>query len=86
MQKNALLNDERTKALKELAAHISILPKEELFNWERTLSKLKTCYHVSEEKLQHAPMCSECKFRPIEIATNEKALLKKYKKIYHQCW
>ena len=77
MQKNALLNDERTKALKELAAHISILPKEELFNWERTLSKLKTCYHVSEEKLQHAPMCSECKFRPIEIATNEKALLKK---------
>ncbi|MFL0583699.1 DUF6079 family protein [Solibacillus silvestris] len=77
MLKNTLLNDAQTKALKELAAHISILPKEELFNWERTLSKLKTCYHVSEDSLQHTPMCSECKFRPIEIATNEKALLKK---------
>ena len=32
----------------------------------------------SEEKLQHAPMCSECNSeQPIEIATNEKALLKK---------
>lgn len=77
MQKNALLNDAKTKALKELATHISILPKEELFEWERNLSKLKTCFHVSEESLQHTPMCSECKFRPIEIATNEKALLQK---------
>lgn len=77
MQKNALLNDTQTKALKELAAHISILPKDELFEWERNLSKLKTCFHVSEDSLQHTPMCSECKFRPIEIATNEKALLKK---------
>lgn len=77
MQKNALLNDVQTKALKELAAHISILPKDELFEWERNLSTLKTCFHVSEDSLQHTPMCSECKFRPIEIATNEKALLKK---------
>src|SRR5690606_38863576 len=75
--KNALLNDAQTKALKELAAHISILPKEELFNWERTLSQLKTCYHVTKEKLEHTPMCSECKFRPTEVVTNEKATLKK---------
>lgn len=77
MLKNALLNDAQTKALKELAAHISILPKEELFNWERTLSQLKTCYHVTKEKLEHTPVCSECKFRPTEVATNEKATLKK---------
>lgn len=75
--KNELLSDAKTKALKELAGHISILPKEELLIWERTLSQLKTCYHVSEEKLEHSPMCSECKFRPTEISTNEKATLKK---------
>ncbi|KAA0956132.1 ATP-binding protein [Planococcus sp. ANT_H30] len=77
MLKNALLNDAQTKALKELAAHIPILPKEELFNWERTLSQLKTCYHVTKEKLEHTPICSECKFRPTEVATNEKSTLKK---------
>lgn len=75
--KNTLLNNSQTKALKELAAHISILPKEELLDWERTLSQLKTCYYVTKEKLEHTPICSECKFRPSEIVINEKLVLKK---------
>lgn len=74
--KTSLLNDEKTKALKLLAAHVSILPKEEFLKWEHTLVNLKTCYAVTADKLQHSPTCSECKFQPIEITTNEKALLK----------
>lgn len=74
--KTSLLNDEKTKALKLLAAHVSILPKEEFFKWEHTLANLKTCYAVTADKLQHSPTCSECKFQPIEITTNEKAQLK----------
>lgn len=74
--KTSLLNDEKTKALKLLAAHVSILPKEEFLKWEHTLANLKTCYAVTADKLQHSPTCSECKFQPIEITTNEKALLK----------
>ncbi|MCM3358662.1 DUF6079 family protein [Psychrobacillus sp. MER TA 171] len=75
--KNTLLTDSKLKALKELASHISILPKEQIINWEKALTSLKTCYQVSEENLQHGPICSECKFRPTEVITNEKAMLKK---------
>lgn len=74
--KNALIGSSQAQALKNLATRISILPKEELFEWEHRLSNLKTCYHVSRESLQHMPICSECKFRPMENGTNEKQLLK----------
>lgn len=76
LAKTSLLNDERTKALKTLASHITILPKEDFYKWEQALGSLKACYAVTEEKLQHSPTCSECKFQPVEITTNEKALLK----------
>ncbi|MBE1555502.1 DUF6079 family protein [Sporosarcina limicola] len=74
--KNTLHSDSTLKGLKELAAHISILPREQIINWEKALVGLKTCYQVSADNLQHAPMCSECKFRPTEVTTNEKAMLK----------
>lgn len=74
--KNELLNDKSTQALKELVTQIPILPKEQLLNWEQSLSRLKTCFHVSEEKLEHKPICAECKFRPIDVQTKEKKVLK----------
>lgn len=77
MLKNTLLSDSKLKALKELVAYISILPREQLVNWEKSLNGLKTCYHVTVDSLQHSPMCSECKYRPTEVTTNEKAMLKK---------
>lgn len=79
MLKNTLLTNPKLKALKELAVHISILPREQIINWEKALSTLKTCYQVSEDNLQHTPLCSECKFRSTEVTTNEKAMLKTLK-------
>ncbi|MQR86862.1 ATP-binding protein [Bacillus megaterium] len=77
LRKNALHNDARLKALKELASYIPILPKEQIIKWEKSLSTLKTCYHVSEEKLQHTQVCTECKFRPTDITISEKMILQK---------
>ncbi|EJS64649.1 hypothetical protein ICU_04253 [Bacillus cereus BAG2X1-1] len=77
LRKTAFSNDPRLKALKELASRISILPKEEILKWEKALAELKACYHVSEDKLQHTQICSECKFSPKDITTNEKVILQK---------
>jgi hypothetical protein len=77
LQKTALLNDDRLKALKELASRISILPKEQIVKWEKALTEIKTCYHVSEDKLQHTQICGECKFRPTDVTTKERVVLQK---------
>lgn len=74
--KNKLLDSSEFKALKELAAHISILPKEQFINWQRSIVSLKACYHVSENNLQHSPICNHCKFRIAESTENEKDKLK----------
>jgi predicted ATPase len=69
MKKSGLLNDQRLKALRELAQKIDILPNQVLSEWQRRLDSFITCYQLKREDLQHSATCPHCKFRPKEEAS-----------------
>lgn len=75
--KKQLLASAELKALKELGRYISILPTEQIQNFEKSLGNLKECYTVTAESLQHTPFCNNCKYRLSEVTSNEKTMLKK---------
>ena len=77
--KKQLLSSNELSVLKQLANHISILPTEQIRNWEKSLQSLKECYSVTAESLQHTPLCSNCKYRMTEVSTNDKVMLKNLK-------
>ena len=60
--KNSLLSDDRLIILESLAQRISLFQTSQLEDWKNRLHTLKTCLHLSEDKLQNNPLC-ECKFR-----------------------
>lgn len=68
MKKSSLLNDQRLKALRELAQKIDILPRQVLTDWENKIESLRACYQLKREDLQHTTTCPHCKFRPKEEA------------------
>lgn len=72
MKKSSLLNDQRLKALRELAQKIDILPSPVLTDWQNKIQSLRACYQLKREDLQHTATCPHCKFRPKEeIAINQ---------------
>lgn len=75
--KKTLLTSNELKTLKQLSNYISILPSEQIQNWEKSLADLKECYAVTAETLEHTPLCNSCKYRMSEVSGNEKAELKK---------
>ncbi|GAE27480.1 exonuclease SbcC [Halalkalibacter wakoensis JCM 9140] len=65
-KKQALLQDNQYKALRELALKVELLPMQALEEWTKSIQALKTCYRLTREALQHSPICPYCKFNPRE--------------------
>ena len=74
--KKKLLASNDLNILKQLAKHISILPTEQIRNWEKGLQSLRECYSVTAESLQHTPLCNNCKYRMTEVSTKDKLMLR----------
>ena len=62
-KKNALMNDERLKALRDLAT-IDLMPLSQLREFEERLANLKSCFKLTEQDLATKPECPYCSFRP----------------------
>ncbi len=62
-RKNALLNDSRFTALKQLAT-IDLLPKGHFESMVKSLTALKTCWSLTKADLDKQSFCPHCKFRP----------------------
>ena len=67
--KDALLKDSRLKNLNKLAS-IEILPKVRLLQFQEDLINLKPCYSFTQKDLERSPICSLCKYRPMEDIMN----------------
>lgn len=64
-KKAALTQDSRLKQLQKLKA-IDMMPVSDLKRFEDELFGLKTCWSLTEQALDTAPVCAECHYRPVE--------------------
>jgi hypothetical protein len=66
-RKVALFNGESLQTLHKLAI-IDVMPKQQLFDYEKRLGDLKSCSAFTEKDLDATPTCPHCGFRPsVEI-------------------
>jgi len=63
-KKAALLTDARLQKLLKLAT-IDLMPRQQLTDFQDTLTKQKSCFSLIEKELSHAPICPHCNYRPI---------------------
>ena len=66
--KQQLINDERYTQLNTLAS-IDMLPRQQLNEFQNTLSTLKECQFLSTQALDLEPLCPICNFRPVVEAS-----------------
>jgi len=62
-RKAALLGDERVEHLQKLAT-IELMPASQLTEFRNRLADLKSCFALTEQELQAAPICPHCGFKP----------------------
>jgi len=62
-RKAALLNDVRLQTLLKLAG-IDLMPRQQLTDFQNRLAGLKSCFALTEQNLDNAPVCPHCGFRP----------------------
>ena len=62
-KKELMNNDERLKALRDLAT-IDLMPLSQLRELEERLADLKSCFKLTEQDLATKPECPYCSFRP----------------------
>ncbi len=63
-RKDALMNDERQTVMKKLAG-IDLMPRQQLTDFQHRLAELKSCFGLTEDELEQAPVCPHCHFRPV---------------------
>jgi len=63
-RRRRLLGDPRVKALETLA-EIALMNTAELEGWKSAFSGLTACREFHEGRLEDAPTCPECRFRPV---------------------
>jgi len=61
-RKAGLLNDQRLQTLLKLAG-IDLMPRQQLTDYQSRLAGLKSCFALTEQKLDTSPICP-CGFRP----------------------
>lgn len=71
-RKVELTNDERLKVLQKLSS-IELMPRQHLINFQNRLAELKSCFVLTEQDLQTAPVCPVCGFRPSSELANAPA-------------
>ena len=62
-RKASLLNDPRLQTLLKLAV-IDLMPRQQLTDFQNRLAGLKSCFALTEQNLESAPVCPHCGFRP----------------------
>jgi len=62
-RKAALLRDPRVEQLKRLAS-IELMPASQLTDLQNRLAALQSCFALTEQELQAAPICPHCHFTP----------------------
>ena len=62
-RKSALANDDRLKILQKLST-ISLMPRQQLTDFQNRLAGLKSCFAITEQGLEASAFCPECGFKP----------------------
>ncbi|MDA8066231.1 MAG: DUF6079 family protein [Thermaerobacter sp.] len=62
-RKNRMMRDERLKALRKLAT-IELMPRQQLVYFQDRLADLQSCFALTPQDLEDAPVCPHCDFRP----------------------
>jgi len=68
-RKAVLLRDARLNTLKQLTT-IDLMPASQLADFQNRLAGLKSCFALTEQELQAAPICPHCGFKPTNEATD----------------
>ena len=62
-RKIELMNDERLKVLQKLST-IELMPRQHLTDFQDCLAELKSCFALTEQEVDAAPVCPHCDFKP----------------------
>jgi len=62
-KKKRLTQDSRFAKLQSLAT-VSLMPKQQLTEFQNELAKVTTCFSLTKEDLDASPLCPHCNFRP----------------------
>ena len=62
-RKIELMNDERLKVLKKLST-IELMPRQHLTDFQDRLAGLESCFALTEQAMEAAPVCPDCGFKP----------------------
>jgi hypothetical protein len=62
-KKDQLLQDGRYSSLRQLST-ISILPIQQLEEWQSKVNNLKFCWRLKKDDLEHSVICPHCRYRP----------------------
>lgn len=71
-RKSRLLNDDRLKKMKDLCT-IDLMPRQQLLDFQKRLSGLKSCFALTEKEIESAPVCPHCGFKPADQSTGASA-------------
>lgn len=62
-RKTKLINDDRFKVLQKLST-IELMPRQHLSAFQNRLAGLKSCFALTEQDINNAPVCSHCSYKP----------------------
>lgn len=62
-RKAKLMTDERLKTLQKLST-IDLMPRQQLTEFQNRLAGLKSCFALTEQDMDSAPLCPHCGFKP----------------------
>ena len=62
-RKIELMNDERLKVLQKLST-IELMPRQHLTDFQDRLAGLESCFILTEQEMDTAPVCPHCGFKP----------------------
>ena len=78
-KKQALLSDQRLFNLKKLSK-ITLLPHQQLIDFEQRLYRLQSCHALSDKDLMIQPLCPHCGYKPISEPLIQEKILQQFEK------
>ena len=63
MRKRDLMNDERLRVLQKLST-IELMPRQHLIDFQDRLAMLKSCFALTEQRMDVSPVCPDCDYKP----------------------
>ncbi|MBW1792990.1 MAG: ATP-binding protein [Deltaproteobacteria bacterium] len=71
-RKAALTTDARLETLKKLVT-VDLMPRQQLIDFQERLNKLQSCFALTEQELDAAPVCPHCNYKPAAEPSTAKA-------------